>query len=119
MTAAPTTREQARAMLAELETLGGILSDLRELHDGIGRVSEHSSSSTVAALSLLPFVATNSTALGFYSDVIDANGAGIRELVDVQARALRMLATVGKRLDALSGATAALRVVPAEGGGDV
>lgn len=98
---APAPVQRARELLADAERLAAQHDALREIHDGIGAVAETLSNTTVALLSLLPFLPSNAQARDFYSDAMGSQSEGMRLLLDTQGAAMRLVESLGQQADAL------------------
>jgi hypothetical protein len=101
VTDAPASVQRARELLADAEHSAAQLDALREIHDGIGGVAETISNTTVALLSLLPYLPADAVARDFYSDAMVSQSEAMRLLLDTQGAAMRLLDGLGRQTDAL------------------
>lgn len=101
MTDAPASVQRARDLLADAERGERAAAAVRDIYDGISAVAETVSNTTVALLSLLPFVPRDQQALDFYSDAMGSQSEAMRLLLDTQGAAKVLVATITDQLDAL------------------
>ena len=101
MTADPAAVTRARELLADAQHGAAQLDSLRDLHDGIAAVAATVSNTTVALLSLLPFLPAQQQARDFYTDAMGSQTEAMRLLLDLQGATNRLQDTLGQQLDAL------------------
>ena len=101
MTDAPAPVQRARELLADAERESANIEAVRDIYDGISGVAATVSNTTVALLSLLPFLPHHQQALDFYSDAMGSQSEAMRLLLDTQGAAARLLEGITEQLDAL------------------
>ena len=110
MNAAPEHVARAHALLAELETLAELNGELVALSEGARNLAGYPADTSVALLSLMPFVHGNAGALDFLSDAMTAASATLQQVIGLQATLGRICETLDARLAVLRTAVASVKV---------